>query len=118
MIDSGDELVFLPMGRMISLSHGDISVEAVESSVRTSACGASLVLLVEYSTEVSPYCDWNMKPTRKCISSMEQIVAEAKGTWNAVAIVHRLGGFTRRDPVVIAVATPHRGASYETNRFV
>lgn len=108
---------------MISLSHGDISVEAVEASVRTPACGASLVFVGRVRGEYrgQPVLRLEYEAYEKmAISSMEQIAAEAKGTWNAeVAIVHRLGVVLPEEiSVVIAVATPHRGASYEANRFV
>ena len=49
-----------------------------------------------------------------------EIAQEAKTQWGAeVAIVHRIGVvLPEAVSVVIAVATPHRAAAYEANRFV
>lgn len=108
---------------MIALSRGDISVETVEASVRTPSCGASLVFVGrvrgEYRGQAVLRLEYEAYD-EMAISSMQQIATEAKANWNAeVAIVHRLGVVLPEEiSVVIAVATPHRAASYEANRFV
>ncbi|TLS37840.1 molybdenum cofactor biosynthesis protein MoaE [Pseudalkalibacillus caeni] len=51
---------------------------------------------------------------------LEQIGEEIKGKWpgTEVAIIHRIGRLAISDiAVVIAVATPHRAASYEASRY-
>ena len=51
---------------------------------------------------------------------MQEIASKAMEQFQArVAIVHRVGRVMPTEiSVVIAVATPHRGASYDASRFV
>ena len=108
---------------MIELSKGPIAVGIVETSIRTSTCGASLVFVGRVRDSYRGQSVLRLEYEayeEMAISSMQEIAAEANEQWNAeVAIVHRVGVVLPEEiSVVIAVATPHRAAAYEANRFV
>ena len=58
---------------------------------------------------------------KMAISEIEKIVVRAGEKWpiEKVAVIHRVGVLAPKDiAVIIAVSTPHRGASFECCRFI
>ena len=108
---------------MIALSERDISIEEVESAVAHPDCGADLLFVGRvrgvYKGQTVHYLEYEAYTTM-AIRRMEEIAQEAKKQFDArVAIVHRVGKVLPNEiSVVIAVSTPHRGASYDASRFV
>ena len=108
---------------MIQLTTEAIQIEPIEASVRTASCGASLVFVGRVRGEYHGQSVLRLEYEayeEMALSSMREIAQEAKTQWGAeVAIVHRIGVvLPEAVSVVIAVATPHRAAAYEANRFV
>lgn len=108
---------------MIALSEGAISIEAVENAVAHPDCGADLLFVGRvrgvYKGQTVHHLEYEAYPAM-AIRRMEAIAKEAKDQFGArVAIVHRVGQVLPNEiSVVIAVATPHRGASYDASRYV
>ena len=108
---------------MLALSAGDISIEEVESAVAHPDCGADLLFIGRvrgvYKGQRVHYLEYEAY-TAMAIRRMEEIAQEAKEQFGArVAIVHRIGKVLPNEvSVVIAVSTPHRGASYDASRYV
>ena len=108
---------------MIALSEGDISIEEVENAVAHPDCGADLLFVGRvrgvYKGQTVHHLEYEAYATM-AIRRMEEIAIEAKEQFGArVAIVHRIGKVLPNEiSVVIAVSTPHRGASYDASRFV
>ena len=108
---------------MIALSDGAISIEEVEEAVAHPDCGADLLFVGRvrgiYKGQTVQHLEYEAYP-KMAILRMQQIASEAMEQFQArVAIVHRVGKVLPNEvSVVIAVATPHRGASYDASRFV
>ena len=108
---------------MIALSDGDISIEEVETAVSHPDCGADLIFVGRvrgvYKGQTVRHLEYEAYP-QMAIRRMQEIANEAMEQFQArVAIVHRVGRVLPNEiSVVIAVATPHRGASYDASRFV
>ena len=108
---------------MIALSDGDISIEDVESAVAHPDCGADLLFVGRvrgvYKGQTVQHLEYEAYP-KMAILRMQEIASEALLQFQArVAIVHRVGKVLPNEiSVVIAVATPHRAASYDASRFV
>ena len=108
---------------MIALSERDISIEEVESAVAHPDCGADLLFVGRvrgvYKGQTVHYLEYEAYTTM-AVRRMDEIAQEAKKQFDArVAIVHRVGKVLPNEiSVVIAVSTPHRGASYDASRFV
>ena len=108
---------------MVELSEGKISIEEVERAVAHPDCGADLLFVGRVRgvyKEQTVHCLEYEAYAKMAIRRMEEIAQDAKEQFKArVAIVHRIGKvFPNEISVVIAVATPHRGASYDASRFV
>ena len=108
---------------MILLQEGVLDIALIETSVQSPKCGAVLVfvgrtrdnfegktvLKLEYETYEG-----------MALKEMQNIVDKIKEDWSGslASIGHRLGTVPIGEAsVVIAVSTPHRGASYEASRF-
>lgn len=108
---------------MLALSETDISIEEVENAVAHPDCGADLLFVGRvrgvYKGQAVHYLEYEAYPAM-AIGRMKQIARAAKEQFGArVAIVHRVGKVLPNEiSVVIAVATPHRGASYDASRYV
>jgi len=108
---------------MIELSKEDISIEAVEKAVAHPDCGADLLFVGRvrgvYKGQTVQHLEYEAYQSM-AIRRMEAIAKEAKEQFGArVAIVHRVGKvLPNQISVVIAVSTPHRGASYDASRYV
>ena len=108
---------------MIALSNGDISIEDVENAVAHPDCGADLLFVGRvrgvYKGQTVQHLEYEAYP-KMAILRMQEIASEAMEQFQArVAIVHRVGKVMPNEiSVVIAVATPHRGASYDASRYV
>jgi molybdopterin synthase catalytic subunit len=108
---------------MIALSDNEVSIEAVESAVAHPDCGADLLFVGRvrgvYKGQQVHHLEYEAYP-EMAIRRMTEIAAQAFVQFEArVAIVHRIGKVLPNEiSVVIAVATPHRAASYEASRFV
>ena len=108
---------------MIALSDGDISIEEVENAVAHPDCGADLLFVGRvrgvYKGQTVRHLEYEAYP-QMAVRRMEKIAKEAMEQFKArVAIVHRVGKVLPNEiSIVIAVATPHRGASYDASRFV
>jgi molybdopterin synthase catalytic subunit len=108
---------------MLALSEGAISIEEVENAVAHPDCGADLLFVGRvrgvYKGQAVHHLEYEAYTTM-AIRRMEEISQEAKEQFGArVAIVHRIGKVLPNEiSVVIAVSTPHRGASYDASRFV
>ena len=102
---------------------GDISIEDVEAAVAHPDCGADLLFVGRvrgvYKGQTVRHLEYEAYP-KMAILRMQEIAKEAMEQFQArVAIVHRVGTVLPNEiSVVIAVATPHRGASYDASRFV
>ena len=108
---------------MIALSDGDISIEEVENAVAHPDCGADLLFVGRvrgvYKGQTVRHLEYEAYP-QMAVRRMEKIAKEAMEQFKArVAIVHRVGKVLPNEiSIVIAVATPPRGASYDASRFV
>jgi len=108
---------------MIALSKEDISIVDVESAVAHPDCGADLLFVGRvrgvYKGQIVHHLEYEAYATM-AIRRMKEIAQKAKEQFSArVAIVHRIGTVLPNEiSVVIAVSTPHRGASYEASRYV
>ena len=108
---------------MIALSDGEISIEDVENAVAHPDCGAELLFVGRvrgvYKGQTVQHLEYEAYP-KMAVLRMQEIASEAMEKFQArVAIVHRIGKVLPNEiSVVIAVATPHRGASYDASRFV
>ena len=108
---------------MIALSEGDISIEEVENAVAHPDCGADLLFVGRvrgvYKGQTVQHLEYEAY-AKMAIRRMEEIAQQAKEQFGArVAIVHRIGKVLPNEiSVVIAVSTPHRGASYDASRHV
>lgn len=108
---------------MIALSDGEISIEDVENAVAHPDCGADLLFVGRvrgvYKGQTVQHLEYEAYP-KMAVLRMQEIASEAMEKFQArVAIVHRIGKVLPNEiSVVIAVATPHRGASYDASRFV
>ena len=108
---------------MIALSNGDISIEELEKAVAHPDCGADLLFVGRvrgmYKGQTVQHLEYEAYP-KMAVLRMQEIASEAMEQFQArVAIVHRVGRVMPNEiSVVIAVATPHRGASYDASRFV
>jgi molybdopterin synthase catalytic subunit len=108
---------------VILLQEEILDVGMIEASVQSQKCGAVLVfvgrtrdnfegkevLKLEYETYEG-----------MALKELHNIVEKIKRDWpgSLASIVHRLGTVPIGEAsVVIAVSTPHRGASYEASRF-
>ena len=108
---------------MIELSNGGISIEEVENAVAHPDCGADLLFVGRvrgvYKGQMVRHLEYEAY-SQMAVRQMQEIAKEAMEQFQArVAIVHRVGRVLPNEiSVVIAVATPHRGASYDASRFV
>ena len=108
---------------MIALSNGEISIEEIEKAVAHPDCGANLLFVGRvrgvYKMQTVRYLEYEAYP-KMAVLRMQEIASEAMEQFKArVAIVHRVGRVMPNEiSVVIAVATPHRAASYDASRFV
>lgn len=109
---------------MVEIVEDEIDYQAVTDRVRSPRAGAVCVFLgtvreitgdrVTTSLEYEAYPDMALK-------SMSDLEAQARGKWPVieVAIVHRVGTLALSEiSVVVAVSTPHRGASFEACRWI
>ena len=108
---------------MIALSSESISIETVEQSVQHPDCGADLLFVGRvrglYKGQQVQYLEYEAY-TEMTLACMQSIVLQAQQAWDArVSIVHRIGTvYPTEISIVIAVATPHRAASYQASQFV
>lgn len=128
-IQAGDEIAILPPvsgGQdtpLFEITADPLSVEAVLRKVSHPHCGA-INLFVGTVRELTHgkrtlHLEYEAYPPM-AVKMMEQIAAEIDERWpdTRVAMTHRIGPVAIEEAaVVIAVATPHRAASYEAGRY-
>ncbi|KEO82345.1 molybdenum cofactor biosynthesis protein [Tumebacillus flagellatus] len=130
LLKEGDEIALLPPvsgGQddepRFTISEEPLSMEAVFQKVRNPLCGA-VNLFVGTVREMTHgkrtvHLEYEAYAPM-AVKMMEQIADEIEARWpgTEVAMTHRVGKLEIEDAaVVIAVATPHRAASYEAGRY-
>ncbi|TCP59615.1 molybdopterin synthase catalytic subunit [Tumebacillus sp. BK434] len=128
VLQAGDEVAILPPvsgGQDVpfEITAAPLSVDAVLQKVRHPLCGA-INLFVGTVRELTQgkrtvFLEYEAYAPM-AVKMMEQIAAEIEAQWpgTRVAMSHRIGKLEIEDAaVVIAVATPHRTASYEAGRY-
>lgn len=133
VLQPGDEVAILPpvsggqdevaeIGRFL-ITAEPLSVEGTLAKVRHPHCGA-INLFVGTVRElthgkITTHLEYEAYEPM-AVKMMEQIADEIDQRWpgTRVAMAHRIGRLEIEDAaVVIAVATPHRAASYEAGRY-
>lgn len=105
------------------VSADPLDVAALEAQVAATGCGAVLTFVgaVRDNFDGRPVAGLDYEVyAEMAVPVMEQICAEVAARWPGarVAIAHRTGRLELGDAsVVIAVATPHRGAAYDASRY-
>lgn len=106
------------------ITHEPIDAQELIGAVQTPADGAVCVfygVVREDSRDRKvQYLEYDAYP-EMAEKKMREILAEVRARWPAqrAAIVHRIGRLSIGDAsVVIAVASPHRGESFEACRYV
>lgn len=109
---------------MIQLQEGKINIEKVISSVQSPDAGAIDVFIgtVRNQTKNKRVLHLEFESYESmAVSEITKIVTRAKSMWPIlnISVVHAIGKLQIGDvPVVIAVSTPHRKASFEACEFV
>jgi molybdopterin synthase catalytic subunit len=109
---------------MIKLQKHKINVQDIIASVSSSDAGAIDVFIgtVRNKTKENEVTHLEFEAYESmAIAEIEKIVDRAKKNWPIlkISVVHAIGKLMIGDiPVVIAVSTPHRKASFEACEFV
>ncbi|PWK05186.1 molybdenum cofactor biosynthesis protein [Tumebacillus permanentifrigoris] len=125
---AGDEIAILPPvsggeEALFEITDAPLSVENVLKKVRNPLCGAVNLFVgtVREMTEGKRTVELAYEAyTPMAVKTMQQIADEIEERWPGahVAMSHRIGRLEIEEAaVVIAVATPHRAASYEAGRY-
>ncbi|ARU63995.1 molybdopterin converting factor [Tumebacillus avium] len=128
VLTATDEIAILPpvsggQDLPFEITEQPLSADAVLAKVRNPLCGAINVFVgtVRELTQGkrTVFLEYEAYAPM-AVKMMEQIAAEIEEKWpgTRVAMSHRIGKLEIEDAaVVIAVATPHRAASYEAGRY-
>ncbi len=131
VLGDGDEVAFIPPvsggsdpARLCRLVHDPINVDEVVAAVWTPADGAICtfhgIVREDSRNRKVRYLEYDAYPAM-AEKKMAEILDEVEARWprQRAAIVHRLGVVPLGEAsVVIAVASPHRGESFEACRYV
>ena len=107
----------------IHLSETPLNVAQILASVQDSSCGAINIFVGTVRNKTSSKAILRLEfeaYSAMALREMEQIAHDVQARWNAasVAIHHRTGSVEVGGiAVVIAVATPHRKASFEACEY-
>ena len=109
---------------MIAITEAPIDTQEVIAAVQADGAGAINVFIgtVRNQTQAKPVVQLDFEAfDSMALKKMQQIADQAASRWpiQKVAVVHRKGSLQIGDaPVVIAVSTPHRKASFEACEFI
>ena len=128
VLHAGDEVAILPPvsggeDALFEITDAPLSVEAVLKKVRNPLCGAVNLFVgtVREMTQGKRTVELEYEAyAPMAVKTMQQIADEIEERWPGthVAMSHRVGRLAIEDAaVIIAVATPHRAASYEAGRY-
>jgi molybdopterin synthase catalytic subunit len=128
VLQPGDEIAILPPvsggeDELFTITEEPLSVEELLKKVRNPLCGAVNLFVgtVRELTQGKRTVELEYEAyAPMAVKTMQQIADEIEERWPGthVAMSHRVGRLEIEDAaVIIAVATPHRAASYEAGRY-